>query len=309
MNCEINSYIDEYNTSQFDILSTIRFDPNLSTIPPFLIDDLTIENFFLLNEHVERLRFTLQYFTKERFEITTEIVFKQLVEAFKSLNKLVFVPYKIRCLTNLNGDCKFEFHEITNRLNLLNGLFPNVSNGDCKFKYHEITDRLNLLNSLFPNVVNEFDFLNELQLENDQDEIWDIYINNDCTMISPFTSFKTTNRDHYNTARQLLPNKKPGKEEVLLYNPQYNLMEGSITNIAVKRFDNWITPMLSSGCLCGVMRHFLLRKNFIQEDIINICSLQPGEEVLLFNAIIGVVKGRIVENHMAEPLNYDHLGT
>ena len=73
-------------------------------------------------------------------------------------------------------------------------------------------------------------------------------------------------------------------------------MEGSITNVAVKRESDgkWVTPLLSSGCLCGVTRHFLLRKNFIEEDNVTLEQLKPGTKVLLMNAIMGVFGGTIV---------------
>ena len=65
-------------------------------------------------------------------------------------------------------------------------------------------------------------------------------------------------------------------------------MEGSITNIALRGVRRkWVTPLLSSGCLCGVTRHFLLRKNFIEEDNVTLEQLKPGTKVLLMNAIMG----------------------
>lgn len=73
-------------------------------------------------------------------------------------------------------------------------------------------------------------------------------------------------------------------------------MEGSITNVAIKRKRDgkWVTPLLSSGCLCGVMRHFLLRRNYIEEDIVLIKDVSIGDEMILFNGVMGVVRGRVV---------------
>ena len=70
----------------------------------------------------------------------------------------------------------------------------------------------------------------------------------------------------------------------------------SDTNVAIRRKKDgkWITPQLSSGCLCGVMRHFLLRKDFIEEETILLRSLEIDTEILLFNGIMGVVRGKIV---------------
>ncbi|KAI5951727.1 ABZ2 [Candida jiufengensis] len=256
----------------FEILSTIRYDPNLSETPPIEYEDISKQNFFLLNEHIDRLNFTLQFFhnlyqIKLDFEITEEFFLQQLITSLKKSEKLMFIPYKIRVLVKLDGSTKIEIHETKNTTNLLFGLFPQVSEFDLYF--------------------------DQITTEDD----WDIYMNKNSTLISPFTSFKTTKRDVYNEARSILPNKNPGKEEVLLFNSQNQVMEGSFTNIAIKRYydGKWITPLLSCGCLCGVTRHFLLRKNYIEEDIITIDQISLGTEILLFNGIIGVVKGKVVD--------------
>ncbi|KAI5964698.1 ABZ2 [Candida pseudojiufengensis] len=272
-----NDYFDknfptkDFPQDDFEILSTIRYDPNLTESPPIEYEDITNLNFFLLKEHVDRLNFTLQFFNhllgkKMTFEITEDFFLSQLVLSLKKSEKLMFIPYKIRVLVKLDGSVKIEIYETPNTTNLLFGLFPQVSEFDLYF--------------------------DQLDSEND----WDIYKNKELSLISPFTSFKTTKRDVYNQARLILPGNKPGKEEVLLFNSQSQLMEGSITNVAIKRsYDGkWVTPLLSSGCLCGVTRHFLLRKNYIEEDTITLDQINLGTELLLFNGIIGVVKGKVV---------------
>jgi 4-amino-4-deoxychorismate lyase len=41
------------------------------------------------------------------------------------------------------------------------------------------------------------------------------------------------------------------------------------------------------------MRHFLLRKDFMEEEVIKLDSFAVGTEVMLFNGVMGVVRGRI----------------
>lgn len=48
--------------TDYQILSTIRYDPKLTVIPPIMASDITKDNFFLLDEHYHRLVFTLKYF-------------------------------------------------------------------------------------------------------------------------------------------------------------------------------------------------------------------------------------------------------
>ncbi|EGW33426.1 uncharacterized protein SPAPADRAFT_151512 [Spathaspora passalidarum NRRL Y-27907] len=247
------------NPHSFQILSTIRYDPKLTEHPPQTYQDVSPDNFFLLPEHVERLKFTLNYFhlqfkTTIHFEITKEHLVQNIVQVMKNDAKSVNKPYKIRGLFDLDGKATIEVHDTPARENLLDGLTQEQPS-------------------------------------------YDVYLDTQATLISPFTSFKTTKREVYSQARnRRLPGLNPGKEEVLLYNTQNHVMEGSITNVAIKRVSDgkWITPLLSSGCLCGVTRHFLLRKGFIEEDVINLEMLVPGMEILLFNGIMGVVKGVIL---------------
>lgn len=263
-----NKYLSELfvpQDSSFKLLSTIRYDPKLTEIPPITPQDITKENFFLFDEHYHRLVFSLTYFRRQitknnelEFDISHDFLFEKLTEAIRLSNKIVFEPMKIRLLVSLDGEVVVELHDTGYRANLLDGI---------------------------------------LESQFSDDQIWDVYIDREVTFISPFTSFKTTNRKVYDDARRrTLPGKRPGKEEVLLINGLEHLMEGSITNIAIRRKkdEKWITPQLSSGCLCGVMRHFLLRKNYIEEETIPLLALERNCEVLLFNGIMGVVRGRIV---------------
>lgn len=251
--------------TEFEILSTIRYDPKLTPIPPIVAPDITKENFFLFEEHYNRLLFTLEYFriqshgVKELdFDIHEDLLLSKIIDAIAQSDKFVFEPMKIRLLVSLDGSVRIEIYDTPIRENLLDGLQnPNVST----------------------------------------DDIWDVYIDKELTLISPFTSFKTTNRAVYNTARhRSLPGLRPNREEVLLINGLEHLMEGSISNVAIKRKKDgkWITPQLSSGCLCGVMRHFLLRKKFIEEETISLQAIDVDSEVLLFNGIMGVMRGKII---------------
>lgn len=272
-----SNYIEAYfpnassptvKADDFDILATIRYDPSRSTHPPTTYDEISPLNIFLLSEHTARLQYTFEFFhnlykTSFDCEITEDFLFSQIAKSLEHLGKPIDKPYKIRGLFKLDGSSKLETHETPSREDLLLGL--------------NMDDR------------------SPAPLSNTSGH-WDVYINTKSSLISPFTSFKTTKRDVYNEARKILPGLKPGQEEVLLFNSQKQLMEGSITNVAIKRKTDgkWVTPLLSSGCLCGVTRHYLLRRNYIEEDIIQIKDVSLGDEVLLFNGIMGVVRGKVV---------------
>lgn len=253
----------EYNdlTADFEILSTIRYDPNLSSNIPNNPQDISEANFFLFKEHYNRLKDTSEFFLQnesQSLDISESLLLNHLKQSIADSNLDITRPLKIRLLASLSGNIKIELYETSPRPNLLDGI---------------TTDKI------------------------PTPEIWDAYIDNKSILISPFTSFKTTNRGHYTDARnRCLPGNRPGKEEVLVFNTQSMLMEGSITNVAIKHkpTGKWITPPLSSGCLCGVMRHYLLMNNYIKELPISKEMVNTGDELLLFNGIMGVVKAKVV---------------
>jgi Branched-chain amino acid aminotransferase/4-amino-4-deoxychorismate lyase len=200
--------------------------------------------------------------------------------------------------SQLNNDLSIE---LSNDLssNLSNDVSRNFINNftNITSNNQDALDSLDTAHFTFPNVLVSSVYQSPPNiLEQSLLDDWDVYIDSQPTFISPFTSFKTTNRQHYTDARnRRLPGVRPGREEVLVYNHQNDMMEGSITSFAVRRKSDgmWITPQLSSGCLCGVMRHFLLRKDFMEEEVIKLDSLAVGTEVMLFNGVMGVVRGRI----------------
>ena len=194
----------------------------------------------------------------------------------------VNVSYKMRVLIGKDGSMRIEAHELPRTAQTSNSTHDYIID--------------NLLAGFL-----------------DKPATWDIYVNPEPTVTSPFTTFKTTKRDHYNKARAAMevlkketPDPRP-YSEVLVYNDLYQLMEGSITNVAIfcpvgdqSKAYRFTTPYLSSGCLCGVTRYFLLRKGLLQEDSIDVRDLKIGDELLLFNGIIGCVKG-VIRNSVTFP--------
>uniref|UniRef100_A0A0L0NVC8 Aminodeoxychorismate lyase n=1 Tax=Candidozyma auris TaxID=498019 RepID=A0A0L0NVC8_CANAR len=250
----------------FQILSTIRYDPSLTSSIPQSVDEVLKFNFFLFKEHIARLRFTADYFTSALkheklvddlfpYEITEKHILDQLKNALFESQVELYLPLKVRLLLKLDGELKIELHETSLRPDLYDGL--------------------------------ENDFPEEDQ--------FDIYVYDTPILPSPFTSFKTTKREAYNDARsKALPGIRPGKEEVILFNAINEVMEGSITNVAFRNDQGmWITPQLTTGCLCGVTRNHLLQKNLIREGDITRSALTLGQEVLLFNGIMGISRGII----------------
>ncbi|KAL6946810.1 hypothetical protein ACO0QE_001659 [Hanseniaspora vineae] len=333
----------EVQQSDFELLSTIRYDPNLSqnvdsslqeTISRniehnWTPDDLLFEEnvgstspltsstditslrdseqgasvedleqvfysrFFLLGEHLIRIQFSLQFFSWD-CDISMKLLLRLLINALPATSSvsvddntdsiteyknkmlsLIFEKdcYKMRVLINKDGEIRVEAHALPRS--------PPLA-------LHQSTDDY-FLRTLLSGFLNG-------------PPTWTVYIYDKCLIPSPFTSFKTTKREHYNLAREKLQELHKGKEgpaEILLFNKSKELMEGTITNCYVsKNVDEkrvYETPALSSGCLTGVMRHFLVSKRLVRETKnINIDTLKDGDEVLLSNGIMGLVKGVLV---------------
>ncbi|KAF7971528.1 hypothetical protein HWV62_20932 [Athelia sp. TMB] len=141
-----------------------------------------------------------------------------------------------------------------------------------------------------------------------------IILDSEPTPSSRFTRTKTTNRAVYDAARarhgiaslppaqletfSYLPKPDPPVPgDVLLYNPQGNITETSVYNVAFYRANRWLTPPESSGCLPGVLRRWLLEQGRIAEaadGLLTRESIIDGECVLLMNGVRGCQLGRIV---------------
>lgn len=114
-----------------------------------------------------------------------------------------------------------------------------------------------------------------------------------------FTSTKTTHRSIYNAARArvgISPQSDPASPDVVLYNEQNLITETSISNVAFYHSELWMTPPLSTGCLPGVLRRWLLQQRRIQEapeGVLTKESVKEGDWVLMFNSVHGCRLGRI----------------
>jgi para-aminobenzoate synthetase/4-amino-4-deoxychorismate lyase len=104
-----------------------------------------------------------------------------------------------------------------------------------------------------------------------------------------FQYFKTTNRKLYdNEFKKFSSN---GFFEVLFLNENDELVEGSRTNIFIKKGNEWSTPEPHSGSLPGIYRqNFMNSKKNVAEKKLSIDDLLIADEVWLTNSIIKEIK-------------------
>lgn len=124
-------------------------------------------------------------------------------------------------------------------------------------------------------------------------EEWTLLLDTKSTPVEqlrPLIENKTTSRAHYVDPMSRTGASLSSHQEVLLYNGQDEVTEGTITNVIFKRDGNWVTPKLTCGLLGGVMRSHLLTQGKITEAVIKKQDLVDGEEVLLCNAVRGVLR-------------------
>ncbi|TRM66254.1 aminotransferase class IV-domain-containing protein [Schizophyllum amplum] len=89
-------------------------------------------------------------------------------------------------------------------------------------------------------------------------------VDSEPTRKSLFTTTKTTKRAGYEAARERAGIRPGELADVLLYNEDGALTEASISNVAFFRDSYWVTPPLSTGCLPGVLRAWLLKQGRIR---------------------------------------------
>lgn len=128
-----------------------------------------------------------------------------------------------------------------------------------------------------------------------------IRVDSQPTPASKFTKTKTTFRQVYDDARSragIIPSgPSVVPSDVLLYNERHIISEASIYNVAFYRASRWVTPSVSTGCLPGVLRRWLLQQGRIHvaEDnsMLRTDAVKDGDWVLLFNGVQGCQLGCI----------------
>ncbi|CAG7960666.1 unnamed protein product [Penicillium olsonii] len=123
---------------------------------------------------------------------------------------------------------------------------------------------------------------------------WCVYVDSVPTTPSKFTKHKTTARDEYTSARLRMGIiSLADTSEVLVVNPEDEIMEGSITTPYLLRGHMWITPPLSSGGNQGTTRRYALSRGFCIEQSISRKDLVDGEPCWLSNGVRGFFRGQI----------------
>lgn len=122
------------------------------------------------------------------------------------------------------------------------------------------------------------------------------------TSISPslLTRHKTTDRSMYDEARSFIPSSPEQREsalnllnEVLVFNLEKEVMEGSISTPYFWRQGRWVTPPASAGGNVGTTRIYALATGLCVEETVPKQTITHGEAIWLSNGARGWGWGRI----------------
>ena len=128
--------------------------------------------------------------------------------------------------------------------------------------------------------------------------LWRVYVDKEPMEPSGFTKHKTTAREGYTAARARAGITSPQDHaEVLVVNPDGEVMEGSITTpyfwrpSAAGGGGEWVTPPLSCGGNAGTTRRYALAQGFCSERVVSAAELVDGEGCWISNGVRGFMRG------------------
>jgi len=126
------------------------------------------------------------------------------------------------------------------------------------------------------------------------DEVWPIALSKTpLDRANPLLAHKTTSRDFIDGELKRL-SALTGCKEVLFFNQQGELCEGSFTNIFVIKNGQMQTPPVSCGLLPGILRDVLLANGEAVERVLTQEDLRSADEIYIGNSVRGLIRVKLV---------------
>lgn len=121
---------------------------------------------------------------------------------------------------------------------------------------------------------------------------WVVVMDIEPTEATESTMYKTSDRFPYSRARTMagIPTYSTPKE-VLLYNTEDEILDGSASTPYFYRDGKWVTSASGSGGLQGTTRRWALENGLCVEGSVHKDSLKFGEEIWFSNAVKGFFHG------------------
>ena len=120
----------------------------------------------------------------------------------------------------------------------------------------------------------------------------------------PLRRHKTSRRTLYN--EKLAAAREAGFDEILFLNERGEVVEGSRSNVVVRRGRAWLTPPVESGALPGVYRRHLFESlPGLREEVLYINDVMDADAVYFCNAVLGLVKAEVARRPDLRTLQTD----
>lgn len=124
---------------------------------------------------------------------------------------------------------------------------------------------------------------------------WTVVLDCQATEATESTMYKTSDRFPYGRARAMAGIESLSvTKEVLLYNTENDIMDGSIATPYFYRNGRWVTPISSCGGLQGTTRRWALENGLCVEGTISKDDLKSGEPVWLSTGVKGFFAAKLV---------------
>lgn len=130
---------------------------------------------------------------------------------------------------------------------------------------------------------------------------WKLHLDKIPSEVSPHSTFKTTCRDPYTTARARLSLTDYALlEDVLIFNREGKVLESSISSVYLKRDGKWVTPTARSAtegadtCQRGTTRRWALEAGLCEEGTVHLASMGEEEIVVVSNGVKGFGSGMVM---------------
>jgi hypothetical protein len=246
----------------FQLFSSLRFDPLLFTLPAnteswnHASSEATVPSpFYMLPFHRDRLLQAAEHFgwTTAADTIRDPAGFQRFLQkATQAINLNSTTPLRVRTLLSHEGEITVEAFPAFGVLesNLFPKRLPPPRSSEPTMKVSPATGGALTLG-----------LSDSVSGDPPRDEYWDVVPDTERTTTSPYTSYKTTSRDMYSTARERVGIKEMSdKKEVFIVSESGEIMEGSLTSVYFWRKGKWVTPCLASGGQAGTTRRWALDK-------------------------------------------------
>jgi para-aminobenzoate synthetase/4-amino-4-deoxychorismate lyase len=108
------------------------------------------------------------------------------------------------------------------------------------------------------------------------------------------TRIKSSARDFYDGERARV-SALTGADEVIFFNLDSQLCEGSFTSLFIERNGTRLTPALSCGLLPGVLRQDLIETGKVMEAKLTLSDLKTADRIFVGNSLRGLMPAIFID--------------